>query len=62
MEEKGEKPEVLEAVLKETVDLVTDLNNLFAFACYYVGVVPWYSLSKSCEFRKTYPLRRFLII
>ena len=40
MEEKGEKPEVLEAVLKETVDLVTDLYNLFVFACFHVGVIP----------------------
>ena len=62
MDEKGEKPEVLEAVLKETVDLVIDLNKLFAFACYYVGVVPLCSVSKTCECRKIYPLRRFLII
>lgn len=45
MEEKGEKPEVLEAVLKETVDLVTDPSNLFAFSCYNVGVNPQHSLT-----------------
>lgn len=34
MEEKGEKPEVLEAVLKETVDLVMDLYKcLCLFSC-----------------------------
>ena len=62
MEEKGEKPEVLEAVLKETVDLVTDLNNLFTIPCYYLGVIPYRSLSEPCDCRKTYPSRRFLII
>lgn len=31
----GDKSEVLEAVLKETVDLVVDLTNSEAFFCFF---------------------------
>ena len=38
MGESGDKPEVLEAVLKETVDLVIDLTHFEAFWWFMVDI------------------------
>ena len=65
-EEMGDKSEVLDAVLKEAVDLVIDLKSPEAF-CWFA----WFPFSIDCVFgsvlgpcecRKTYPLRKFLTI
>ena len=56
----GEKPEVLEAVLKEAVDLVTDLSILKPFWCLAVCFGCLILILFNC--RKIYPLMRFLKI
>lgn len=69
-EKMGDKEEVLEAVLKETVDLVIDLNRLLSSllpVCvlkFVLFVLKFWPL-EFCSFaecRKTYPLRKYLRI
>lgn len=54
----GDKPEVLEAVLKETVDLVMDLNAFLVCALwvFFYGFCVGFSSLFVC--RRTFPLRK----
>ena len=72
----GDKSQVLEAVLKEAVDLVTDLNHSMLLFLVMPSSVPLSFFDGShgfffffclffwgpCECRRTYPLRRCLRI
>lgn len=60
----GEKPEVLDAVLKETVDLVMDLTKKIKFLnLYFVGFNGFVSFfCWCCNCRRIYPLKKFLKI
>jgi len=60
-----EKSEVLEAMPKETVDLVMDLRfgviHFLNVNCVWF-ISFWFDGIELCECRKTYPLKRFLRI